>query len=159
MVNLFTEDHAALTGARKTVIRNELKPERSYNVNLNYSKKVITGNGTIIGLDVAAWYTHFSNRIIGDYETNPNEIIYDNLKGYSVSKGITVNTDFSFLSGIKAMAGITLQDVSLNENGSRHNKYSQKKLPAPGLFLIKSNHGTSRLTIQVISMDLCDYPY
>ncbi len=128
VVNLFTEDHAALTGARKTVIRNELKPERSYNVNLNYSKKVITGNGTIIGLDVAAWYTHFSNRIIGDYETNPNEIIYDNLKGYSVSKGITVNTDFSFLSGIKAMAGITLQDVSLNENGIKTQQILTEKI-------------------------------
>lgn len=128
VVNLFTEDHAALTGARKTVIRNELKPERSYNVNLNYSKKAITGNGTIIGLDIAAWYTHFSNRIIGDYETNPNEIIYDNLKGYSVSKGITVNTDFSFLNGIKAMAGITLQDVSLNENGIKTQQILTEKI-------------------------------
>jgi outer membrane receptor for ferrienterochelin and colicins len=128
VVNLFTEDHAALTGARKTVIRNELKPERSYNINLNYSKKRITGNGTLIGLDVSAWYTHFSNRIIGDYETNPNEIIYDNLKGYSVSKGVTINTDFSFLNGIKAMAGITLQDVSLNENGIKTQQILTEKI-------------------------------
>lgn len=128
VVNLFTEDHAALTGARKTVIRNELKPERSYNINLNYSKKRITGNGTLIGLDVSAWYTHFSNRIIGDYESNPNEIIYDNLKGYSVSKGVTINTDFSFLNGIKAMAGITLQDVSLNENGIKTQQILTEKI-------------------------------
>lgn len=128
VVNLFTEDHAALTGARKTVIRNELKPERSYNINLNYSKKRITGNGTLIGLEVSVWYTHFSNRIIGDYETNPNEIIYDNLQGYSVSKGITVNTDFSFLNGIKAMAGITLQDVSLNENGIKTQQILTEKI-------------------------------
>lgn len=128
VVNLFTEDHAALTGARKTVIRNELKPERSYNINLNYSKKRITGNGTLIGLEVSVWYTHFSNRIIGDYETNPNEIIYDNLQGYSVSKGITVNTDFSFLNGIKAMAGFTLQDVSLNENGIKTQQILTEKI-------------------------------
>lgn len=95
VVNLFTEDHAALTGARKIVIRNELKPERSYNINLNYTKKMLTRNGTILGFDFSVWYTHFNNRIIGDYESNPNEINYDNLKGYAVSKGITVNTDFS----------------------------------------------------------------
>jgi outer membrane receptor for ferrienterochelin and colicins len=27
VVNLFTEDHAALTGAREVIIKNELKPE------------------------------------------------------------------------------------------------------------------------------------
>ncbi|MFZ6023262.1 MAG: TonB-dependent receptor [Bacteroidota bacterium] len=117
VVNLFTEDHAALTGARKIVIRNELKPERSYNVNLNYTKKMLSGNGTIWGFDFSVWYTHFNNRIIGDYEINPNEINYDNLKGYAVSKGITLNTDFSLLNGLKGMAGITLQEVSLVENG------------------------------------------
>jgi outer membrane receptor for ferrienterochelin and colicins len=28
-VNLFTEDHAALTGAREIIIANNLKPEQS----------------------------------------------------------------------------------------------------------------------------------
>jgi outer membrane receptor for ferrienterochelin and colicins len=128
VVNLFTEDHAALTGARKTVIRNELKPERSYNVNLNYTKKMLTGNGTIWGFDFSVWYTHFTNRIIGDYETNPNEINYDNLKGYAVSKGITLNTDFSLLNGLKGMAGITLQDVSLVENGIKTQQILTEKI-------------------------------
>lgn len=41
VVNLFTEEHAALTGAREVVIEEELDPERSYNVNLNYLKKII----------------------------------------------------------------------------------------------------------------------
>jgi outer membrane receptor for ferrienterochelin and colicins len=30
-VNLFTEDHAALTGAREIIIANNLKPEQSIN--------------------------------------------------------------------------------------------------------------------------------
>jgi outer membrane receptor for ferrienterochelin and colicins len=29
VVNLFTEDHAALTGAREIIIANNLKPEQS----------------------------------------------------------------------------------------------------------------------------------
>ena len=36
VVNLFTEDHAALTGSRDVIIKNDLKPEKSVNVNLNY---------------------------------------------------------------------------------------------------------------------------
>jgi outer membrane receptor for ferrienterochelin and colicins len=119
VVNLFTEDHAALTGARKVEIRNELKPERSYNVNLNYTTRWLSKGGTIWNIDMSAWYTYFNNRITGDFDTDPNKIIYDNLKGYAESKGLTVNAEASFMNGIKTMAGITLQDVALVNNGIR----------------------------------------
>ncbi len=117
VVNLFTEDHAALTGARDVLIPNELKPEKTYNVNLNYIKKIYAKNGTLFGLDFSAFYTHFNNRIIGDFDTNPNQIIYDNLNGYAVSKGLTANLDISFNSGLKIIGGATLQDVATFENG------------------------------------------
>jgi outer membrane receptor for ferrienterochelin and colicins len=117
VVNIFTEDHAALTGAREVVVANELKPERTYNVNLNYLKKLFSTNGSIYTFDLSSFYTHFKNRIVGDYETNPNEIRYDNLEGYAVSKGITANIDVALRAGLKINAGITYQDVSLMENG------------------------------------------
>ena len=117
VVNLFTEDHAALTGAREVIIAEELKPERSYNINLNYLKKIYSDNGTFIGLDASAFYTHFNNVILPDYETNPNQIIYDNLEGKSVSQGISANLDVVFPSSFKIMVGATWQDVSTTENG------------------------------------------
>ncbi|MFC4221493.1 TonB-dependent receptor [Flagellimonas marina] len=117
VVNLFTEDHAALTGAREVIIAEELKPERSVNVNLNYLKKIYSDNGTFIGLDASAFYTHFSNVILPDYDTNPNQIIYDNLDGKSVSQGISANLDIAFPNGFKVMAGATWQDVSSTEDG------------------------------------------
>jgi outer membrane receptor for ferrienterochelin and colicins len=49
-VNLFTEDHAALTGAREIIIANNLKPEQSINANLNYIKKINFDNGTFMAL-------------------------------------------------------------------------------------------------------------
>jgi len=116
VVNLFTEDHAALTGARDVVVKNELKPERTYNVNLNYLKKMYADNGTFIGLDVTVWYTWFNNRIIGDFDTDPNKIIYDNLDGYAVSKGISANIDVACKNGLKILAGATYQDVATIEN-------------------------------------------
>ncbi|RYC50753.1 TonB-dependent receptor [Flagellimonas olearia] len=117
VVNLFTEDHAALTGAREVIITEELKPERSVNVNLNYLKKIYSDNGTFVGIDASAFYTHFSNIILPDYDSNPNQIIYDNLDGKSVSKGISANLDVVFPNGIKFLLGATWQDVSNTENG------------------------------------------
>ena len=117
VVNLFTEDHAALTGSRDVVIAEELKPERSVNFNINYLKKIYSDNGTFIGLDASAFYTQFSNVILPDYETNPNQIIYDNLDGKSVSQGVSANLDIAFPSSFKIMVGATWQDVSSTENG------------------------------------------
>lgn len=117
VVNLFTEEHAALTGARDVIIAEALKPERSYNVNLNYMTKIYTKSSVIIGLDASTWYTHFNNIILPDYDTNPNQIIYDNLDGKAISKGVSLNIDAMFSNGIKLLAGATLQDVSKTENG------------------------------------------
>lgn len=117
VVNLFTEDHAALTGSRDVIITEELKPERSFNVNLNYLKKIYGDNGTFVSLDASVFYTNFQNVIIPDYDTNPNQIIYDNLNGTSISKGVSANVDISFYNGLKFMLGGTLQNVSKTEDG------------------------------------------
>lgn len=116
VVNLFTEDHAALTGSRDVVITETLDPEQSYNVNLNYLKKLYSKNGQIYTFDASAWYTYFNNAIIPDYDTNPNQIIYDNLDGNSISKGLSLNVDAVFGSGINASLGATFQDISQTED-------------------------------------------
>ncbi|SCY19702.1 TonB-dependent receptor [Flavobacterium caeni] len=118
VVNLFTEEHAALTGSRDVVILEDLKPERSYNANLNYLKKIHTADGSFIALEGTAWYTHFTNSILPDYETNPNQIVYKNLDGHSVSQGVSLNTDMVF-GGLKVILGATFMDVSKTENGQK----------------------------------------
>ncbi|WP_158846298.1 TonB-dependent receptor [Algibacter sp. L1A34] len=117
VVNIFTEEHAALTGARDVIIAEELKPERSFNINVNYLKKMYTKSGMIIGLDASAWYTHFSNLITPDYDTNSTQIIYDNLDGKAITKGVSLNLDATVASGIKLLVGGTVQDVTQTENG------------------------------------------
>ena len=118
VVNLFTEDHASLTGSREVVIKNNLKPEQSINVNLNYIKKFNFENGTFIGLETSAFYTRFSNKIINDYLTNPNQIIYDNINGYAISQGITTNLDVNFANGLKIITGVSILDNRNVENGT-----------------------------------------
>jgi outer membrane receptor for ferrienterochelin and colicins len=115
VANIFTEDHAALTGAREVEFKGELKPETSWNANLNYVKKINIENA-FITLDASTFYTYFNNRILPDYETDPNKIIYTNLNGFSISKGISLNTDILFTNGLTVNAGATFMEVSVTEN-------------------------------------------
>ncbi len=119
VANIFTEDHAALTGAREVVIAPNLRPERSWNGNLNYSRKFFPKKVGFIGMDVSLFYTYFINQIIPDYDTDPNKIIYNNLNGHAVSSGLSVNWDFNFVSGLKVTAGATLMEVYRVEDGER----------------------------------------
>ena len=114
VANVFTEDHAALTGARELVFEGELAPETSWNTNLNYVKK-FHSNHAFISLDMSAFYTYFNNRILPDYETDPSKIIYANLEGYSVSQGFSLNSDISIKNGLTVNVGATLMDVSIHE--------------------------------------------
>lgn len=117
VVNLFTEDHAALTGARKVIIEEELKPEESWNINLNYAK-TIAHTGGYINLDGSLFYTYFTNKIVGNFLADPEKIIYSNLDGHAISKGITLNTEFAFTNSLKIISGVTLMDVYQMEKDS-----------------------------------------
>ncbi len=130
VVNLFTEDHAALTGAREVVIASALRPEKSWNTNLNYTGFVILKKA-VIGLDASLFYTRFTNKIVADFITDPGKIIYDNLRGYAVSRGFTLNTDVSFVSGLKLIAGATFMDVFEMDKDARGVKTKIPQLFAP----------------------------
>lgn len=130
VAHVFTEDHAALTGARQVVFNSNLKPESSWNGNINYVKKIFERGGTFITLDATAFYTYFTNRIIADYETDNRKIIYDNLVGYAVSKGVSLNTDIAFKNGLKIMAGGTLMDVYFTDNGIRQRQLLTERFSA-----------------------------
>lgn len=118
VVNLFTEDHAALTGAREVIIAEALDPERSYNANLNYVLKV-PGEDYLLGFDITGFYSYFTNKIVGDFDTDPNKIIYDNLNGHAISQGVSLNTDLTFPFPLKVLAGISYMDVyQMEDNGA-----------------------------------------
>ncbi|MAN49495.1 MAG: TonB-dependent receptor [Flavobacteriales bacterium] len=110
IVNLFTEDHAALTGSRDVEIINDLQPEESFNINLNYNHFINYRNNTC-SFDIDLFYNYFTNKIIPDYETNQNKIIYDNLDGYSISRGFAFSLKNKFMESIDLNFGFTYLDV------------------------------------------------
>lgn len=117
VVNIFTEDHAALTGAREVVIHGNIRPEKSLNFNLNYVKK-LTMNSGWMNWDASIWYTRFSNKIAPDYSVQ-DKIIYQNLNGFALSKGISLNTDWAKGNRWKGSVGITVMDVILHKKNDR----------------------------------------
>ena len=128
VVNLFTEEHAALTGSRQVLVTEALNPEQSYNINLNYIKKVYLSNGGFLGFDVTAWHTYFTNQILPDYETDPDKIIYDNLQGHAITQGVSLNADLELLNGLKLIAGGTFMDVFTVEEDDEGNRIKQRPI-------------------------------
>ena len=118
VANIFTEDHAALTGARDVVVVSDLNPERSNNLNVNIVRKWIGRRNALVTLDGSAFYTHFSNKILPDYTTDPGQIIYDNLDGFAVSKGVSINVDLAH-EDLTLRAGATGMEVFTDQDGTR----------------------------------------
>ena len=123
IARVFTEDHAALTGAREVVFLNDLNPEKSWNTNINFVKKIYAKQGYIINFDSSIFWTEFSNKIIPDYDTNPNQIIYNNLNGKSIIQGASVNFNSVFNNGLRMNIGATYIDSSIIENGIEFTPY------------------------------------
>lgn len=119
VANVFSEDHAALTGSREVIIVNDLKPEQSINANINYVTKFCKEK-YILGIDMSVFYTRFSNRIIADYDTDPNKIYFNNLNGYAISQGVSANIDLELKQiPIKLLVGGTFMDNYKVENGKQ----------------------------------------
>ena len=119
VVNLFTEDHQALSGAREVVLKGNLAPETSYNANLNYLKKFQTNDSGVITMELSSWYTYFTNRIIADYDTNPNQIIYANLDGFSRIFGASAALDWISPYGLKGSLGASYFNPLVAQEGRR----------------------------------------
>ena len=108
-VYLFTEDHAFISGSRDVLLAENLNPERSHNITINYNQAyAIAGYGNF---DIDIFYTYFSNKIIPDYEQNPNLIVYENLQGFGITRGISTAINHSFNKNFNLRFGSTFMQV------------------------------------------------
>lgn len=135
VVNLFTEDHAFVTGQREVDILESLDPEESYNLSLNINQiyAALGGSGTI---DIEGYWTHFTNKIIPDYDT-PGKIIYQNSEGYARTMGLGLNVSHSFAFPLQVELGFNLQEAIETETTTAGNTQRRHIEYAPqwsGLF-------------------------
>ena len=145
IAQIFTEDHAALTGARDVVFLNDLDPEMSWNINLNYVYKMYLKQGHILNFDASIFRTDFSNKILPNYDTDPNLIIFDNLSGKSVTQGISLNFNSVFQNGLRISLGATYIDSYIDSKGLKTIPYLTEKFQ--GVWNIKYEFQKSNITL------------
>ena len=145
IAQIFTEDHAALTGARDVVFLNDLEPEMSWNINLNYVYKMYLKQGHILNFDASIFRTDFSNKILPNYDTDPNLIIFDNLSGKSVTQGISLNFNSVFQNGLRISLGATYIDSYIDSKGLKTIPYLTEKFQ--GVWNIKYEFQKSNITL------------
>jgi outer membrane receptor for ferrienterochelin and colicins len=114
VANVFNEDHAALSGAREVILEENLKPEKSYNANINHVTRFFPSFG-FVTLDFSVFYNYFTNRIIADFFKDSDKIYFENLRGHSINQGFSINTEFQFESGLKITLGGTCTDIFIIE--------------------------------------------
>ncbi|MEZ4700935.1 MAG: TonB-dependent receptor [Rhodothermales bacterium] len=118
VVNLFTEDHAAYSGARATILLEDLKPERSVSGTLSLQHILPLGIRPLT-IDLEGFYTYFTNKIEPNYET-AGLILYRNLAGSATTRGLSLTLSQSMGDlPLSYTAGITWMDVFVRESGGR----------------------------------------
>lgn len=110
VVNVFTEDHAALTGDRKIQFAENLNPESTINSFFSVDHIFLLKN-SYIKAEFNLFNTYFFNRIIANYDLDPNKIIYKNLNGYSISQGLNAKFDWQSTEHLNIQFGCTFLDA------------------------------------------------
>jgi outer membrane receptor for ferrienterochelin and colicins len=126
VVNLFTEDHAFVTGQREVVIAQNLKPEESYSwsFNLNHVYTIRKSQGMF---DVDLYYTYFTNKITPNYDMVATQILYANSQGHAVSRGIGINIQQELQAPLAFNLGFNFQEVTERTQGEkRHIEFAPR---------------------------------
>jgi outer membrane receptor for ferrienterochelin and colicins len=131
VVNVFTEDHASLTGARDVVFTEKINPETSYNISLHHSYKMPFLKNNLIVWELSAFYYHFQNKIIANYDADPNKVIYSNLNGYAYSRGFSVQANLVTNNAWRFTAGFTYTDVKHTQSDSSGKLSEIRQLKTP----------------------------
>jgi outer membrane receptor for ferrienterochelin and colicins len=121
VVNVFTEDHAALTGDRKIKIEEALNPESSLNSFFSIDHFSLLRKATL-KTELHFFYSYFFNRIQANYDIDPNLIVYKNLDGSVISRGANLKFDLQTEGNWNAQLGFTLLDAFENRNDSLKTK-------------------------------------
>jgi outer membrane receptor for ferrienterochelin and colicins len=123
VIHIFTEDYSAISRKRDLIIDEDLQPERTRNATLNVNQVLEIGHSSMM-IDFDAFYTYFTNRIVHDFDIDPDEIHYYNVVGHSISRGVGIALNHVFEhSPFEYSLGFTLQDVYNMNSGVKEDDY------------------------------------
>ena len=103
--------------------------------------------GVLLDLDFSVFNTQFSNKIIPDYDTDPNKIIYNNLNGSSTNQGASINLNLLTQNGIRLNLGTTFIDSYILENNIKTIPYLTERIR--GVWRIEKNWISSNIKLDI----------
>lgn len=125
VVNIFSEDHRALSGQFQAKYGEHLNPEKSISGTMDYEGRLATEN---VGLtyNIGVYYTHFLNKIYTVRSNEHRTLTYFNVDGkeYARSAGASLDVALNFGFPLKITGGVSYNQSQLfeyerNENGEK----------------------------------------
>jgi outer membrane receptor for ferrienterochelin and colicins len=120
-INLFSEYSNILASSRNIVIAEKLEPEKI----INYGADLLfyfgmTGVSGSLNFDF--YRTDFSNKIIPDYDTNPTEVIFENLRGKAFSNVFQSELSLTILRNVDLKLAYKFIDIKYDKDGVRYDQ-------------------------------------
>ncbi len=120
-INLFSEYSNLLASSRNIVISENLEPEKI----LNYGADILFyfgGEGYSGSINIDYYRTDFSNKIIPDYDSNPREVIFANLRGKAFSNVMQSEISLTVLRNIDLKLAYKFIDLKYDKDGVRYDQ-------------------------------------
>ena len=119
------ENNYLLASGRQLVV-DDLKQERAWNYGISTTVNIPIAD-KLLKLNAEYYYTHFSQQMVIDYDSDPQLIRLTNLDGRSYSHTLQVEASYPIVSGLELTAAYRLNDVRTTYNGQLREKPLQSK--------------------------------
>lgn len=108
--NPIAENTAALISSRQVVVDGSIKPERAWNygVNLTHEYQLFNRNG-LVSLDF--YRTDFTNQLITDLDSDPQQIRFYNLNGKSFANSFQAEVQYEPVKALDVKLAYKFYDV------------------------------------------------
>ena len=115
-----------LMGSGRTLVIEDLQQEQAWNYGISAALSIPLFD-QLLKVNAEYYYTHFSQQMLIDYDSNPQEIRLTNLDGRSYSHTFQVDVSYPIVKGLELTAAYRLNDVRATYAGELREKPLQSK--------------------------------
>ena len=115
-----------LLASGRTLVVDDLKQERAWNYGISTALSIPIADN-LLKVNAEYYYTHFTQQMLVDYDSDPKEIRLTNLDGRSFSHTFQIDVSYPVISGLELTAAYRLNDVRATYGGELREKPLQSK--------------------------------